>query len=151
VRTGFHIDRLGFGEWLNALASIALAVLLLAGGGRARPVVLLTFALVAGVLALIGWWSCGSQRSPAVPLVMATLETPFAWIVGVWLAVRALLGAGAATVRWAALAAAVAVLIGIFATFRREDMAEADTPRQIETLSAEQDPSETEIGDHPTA
>lgn len=151
VRTGFHTDRLGFGEWLNAFASIVLVALLLAGGGRARTGALLAIAVISGALALLGWWNCGSRGSPAVSLVMVILQAPFTWVAGVWLAFRALLGNGAATIRWAALAAAVAVLIGIFVSFRREGVAEADTPQRIETLNATQGPGSGEAGQHPAA
>lgn len=133
MRTGFHADRLGLGEWLDGIGSVALAAVLFIGGGS-RPAVLLGLALLVGVLGVIEWWTCARRRSPAVPLVIVLLQTPFAWIATVWLAVRALVGAGGLTVRWSALAAAVAVIIGIYLTFRREGVPAADSPAQIETL-----------------
>lgn len=162
--------RLALGEWLLGISSLLLLVDLFGGtwfeyrpqyhavatmlGQRTSANGWQAFELI-GPLALIvcvlGVAICvltATRRSPAVPVVMATLLAPVSFVLAILVAIRVLLDppsvhlaqAGGANVietgvgAYLGLVFCVAIFAGIYLSLRRDGLAPEDSPAAIETL-----------------
>ena len=121
-------------------------------------------SLPAGVLALVVcgggvgiWLATATRRSPALPVVLNTLLMPLSLALVVLVAVRvlvlppsvhaAVLGSARTTTSvrpgaWAAVALSVALYASLYIALRREGVAPADAPAEIETLTVALPPGE---------
>lgn len=162
--------RLALGEWLLGISSLLLLVDLFGAtwfeyrpqyhavatmlGQRTSANGWQAFELI-GPLALIvcvlGVAICvltATRRSPAVPVVMATLLAPVSFVLAILVAIRVLLDqpsvhlaqAGGANVietragAYLGLVFCVAIFAGIYLALRRDGLAPEDSPVAIETL-----------------
>jgi hypothetical protein len=106
---------------------------------------------VAVVVAALGILTFGTQalrRSPAVPVVLTTLLTPVAALLVLALAVRTLIAPPTGALRrvgggsglnvdagaYVGLGFSAVLAVGLFASLRREGIASADAPAEIETI-----------------
>jgi len=165
VAVKLRLSRLRAGEWLTATASLLLLADMFApawfeasaGPRRSVPAIAghaslngWQSSLPAGVLALIVcgggiaiWLTTATRRSPALPVVLNTLLLPFSLALVALVAIRVLvlrpsLHAAVVSTRsgaWAGLALSVALYLGLYVALRREGVAGADTPANIETVT----------------
>lgn len=170
--------RLSVGEWLLGISSVLLFVDLFAAtwfeyrplqshapigrlgehlgasGWRAFDVIG-PLALVVCAAGIAICWLAATRRSPAVPVVSATLLAPVSFVMAILIAIRVLLdrpsvhllhGGGANAVEakpgaYVGLALSLAIFSGVYLVLRRDGVAPDDSPGVTETLSVE--PSRT--------
>jgi hypothetical protein len=106
---------------------------------------------LAAVIGAIGILTFGAQalrRSPAVPVVLTTLLTPVALLLALGIAARTLIAAPGTELRrvgggvalaadagaYVGLGLSVVIVIGLYTSLRREGIAPADAPAEIETI-----------------
>jgi len=167
---GFKATRLGVGEWLLGIGSVALLIDLfglswfayrprfhaaaLMLGQRVSANGWQTFEVVGPLTLLVCMagiavcWLAATRRSPALPVVLATLLVPVSLALAVLLAIRVLLDqpsvhllqAGGANVleartgAYAGLGLSVVTAAGAYLSLRREGVAPEDSPAMFETL-----------------
>jgi hypothetical protein len=165
----FRATRLGLADWLIGIGAVALlidlfAVAWFAYRARYQPIAVVlarhvsidgwqasrllgALALLVSLTGIAVFWLQGTRRSPALPVVIATLLTPVSLVLVVGVAIRVLLdrpsvlltrgGGNALEPRVGAyfgLALSVAVFVGLYLSLRREGVAEEDAPASVEAI-----------------
>jgi hypothetical protein len=166
----FRAVRLSVAEWVIAVGAIALlfdlfavnwfaykpefhATALMLGqrvsaNGWQTFDVIGPLALVVGVAGIAVGWFQATRRSPALPVVIATLMAPLSLALVIALLIRVLFdqpsvhlaqAGGADAIHalpgaYVGLALSVVIFAGTYASLRRDGVAEADAPAEIETL-----------------
>ena len=173
VAVGFKATRLAAGEWILGIGSVALLVDLFGLAWFAyKPRYHVTALMLGQRVSANGWqtfevvgpltllvcvagiaicWLAATRRSPALPVVVATLLVPVSLALAVLLAVRVLLDqpsvhllqAGGANVleakpgAYVGLVLSVMVAAGAYLSLRREGVPPEDSPAMFETLRVE--------------
>lgn len=105
-------------------------------------------SVIVGILGIVAWGLQAFRSSPALGILTTIVLAPFSLLLFVWLAVRVLLlppklhvGIGATgnvlvgkPAAYIAVVLSLLILVGVWASLRREGIDPADAPRQIETF-----------------
>ncbi len=139
--------------WYAALPPASVAGLLGSRAGWQGLAVLGPVAAVIGVVGIVTFGAQAGRRSPAVPVVLTTLLAPVAALLVLALAVRTLIAppdgairrvGGSAlhvdTAAYVGLGFSVVLAVGLFVSLRREGIAAADAPVEIETIKLDPAP-----------
>jgi hypothetical protein len=154
-----RLSRVRGPEWIVGAASVALLVVLFATTWyRLAPAservgsldrtgwqslsILGPLALVVGILGLVLWWLQLSRRAPALPVSSTVVEMLLAFVMSLGLLVRVFIDhpAGGSHVRlggYVGFALAVVVAGAAFRSLRKDGIAPADAPREIELIRLE--------------
>lgn len=124
-----------------------------AGDGWQSLAVLGPIAAVVAAAAVLTFCAQALRRSPAVPVVLTTLLSPVAALLVLALAVRIFVATPSAGLRgvggsglnadagaYVGLGFSVVLAVGLFVSLRREGIAAADAPGEIETIKLDPAP-----------